>query len=114
MFGDPASNAMYPLQLQTPYRFRMEVPGSPQDEFISLQDVDEARVAPHHRRGKLDHFFQEVTKRDRLCHPGDYTMQMRHIGVFQGRRTSFIQERKRKRRKVRMQFPRSTHAVNAS
>jgi len=76
--------------------------------------VDEARVAPHHRRGKLDDFFQEVTKRDRRGHPADYTAQIGHVEVFPRKRTRLIQANQRKRGTVQRPFPQSAHGLNPS
>src|SRR5258708_36513754 len=103
MFGDPARNTLSQLQLQTPNRFRMGVLGSPQYEFISLQDVDEARVAPHHRRGKLDHVFQDVTKRERRGHLADYTVHLSQVEGFPRKCTRLTQANQLKRRTVQRQ-----------
>src|SRR6202162_1054948 len=61
VLGDPPRDALTQAKLQPIDQLLMRVHRSPQDEFISLEDVDKAGIAVHDGRNDLyDEFENHV------------------------------------------------------
>jgi hypothetical protein len=62
MFRYPSGNALSDTKFQPVDYLGMRILRRSQNKFVAFQDVDQAGVAFHQRRGKINHAIQNFVK----------------------------------------------------
>src|SRR5581483_2245078 len=68
VLGNPSGDALPNAKLEAVYHFRMRILRRAQNEFIALQNVDEARVALDLAGDERDNSLQDIVQHIGACH----------------------------------------------
>jgi hypothetical protein len=82
MLRYPPRNALPYAQFQPVHNFRMLILGGPKDEFLVLENIDQAGVALHQRGSEFDHAGQHFVKAIRRRQPDSDFVQQVNMRIF--------------------------------